>query len=318
MKKFSVILLTYNSSERDLKLTLDSVLQQSMKDYEIIVADDGSKVKNEEYLIGYFKAHDFFEYRILLNVVNQGTVKNYLAAVEIADSEYIKGIGAGDLLYDKNTLEKVYFNMSNNNSKILFGNTVAYYFLDNDKIEYKNMKSPLYKNCYKNYNSIKIKKNMLLYDDFIIGACLFEEREFLKRNLRKLAGAVTYCEDFVRDLAVMEGERIKYIDEYLVFYQYYTGVSTRKKSSSGEKVEIKPERKIFMSYLHKQYPQDKVIRAGLYFIKADEIGLRLLRILCKLRWAPRYPLDFCKAKKRLEPVKNYNGIGIDCGKQTGN
>ncbi|MCS7063994.1 MAG: glycosyltransferase family 2 protein, partial [Methylacidiphilales bacterium] len=49
MPKFSVIIPTYNRAPL-LKQTLDSVLNQSFLDYEIIIVDDGSTDDTWQYL----------------------------------------------------------------------------------------------------------------------------------------------------------------------------------------------------------------------------------------------------------------------------
>ena len=59
MIDISIIIVTYNSKWFELKATIKSVLMQKGINYEIIFADDGSKIKwNEkirEYVIIYIK-----------------------------------------------------------------------------------------------------------------------------------------------------------------------------------------------------------------------------------------------------------------------
>ena len=54
MMDFSVIVLIYNSDTEDLKLTIDSILQQKGITYQIVLADDASSnnalTEAEEYL----------------------------------------------------------------------------------------------------------------------------------------------------------------------------------------------------------------------------------------------------------------------------
>ena len=56
MPKISVIIPIYNS-EKYLEECLDSILNQTLKDIEIIVIDDGSTDNSRQIIEGYEKKH---------------------------------------------------------------------------------------------------------------------------------------------------------------------------------------------------------------------------------------------------------------------
>ena len=55
----SVIIPTFNS-KKFIRECIDSVLNQTYKNIEIIVVDDGSNDNTEDYVRNYFKLNNFF------------------------------------------------------------------------------------------------------------------------------------------------------------------------------------------------------------------------------------------------------------------
>ena len=96
--ELSIVILTYNSSFENLMKTLESSLNQDEINFEIIIADDGSKENHEKEIRDYFLAHDFTNFQLVLNRQNRGTVQNLLSALDVARGEYVKPISPGDLL----------------------------------------------------------------------------------------------------------------------------------------------------------------------------------------------------------------------------
>ena len=62
---FSVIVVTYNAIWDKLKLTLDSIIRQSFENFEIVMADDGSKEDVFDKVEAFFAENNFTRYRIL-------------------------------------------------------------------------------------------------------------------------------------------------------------------------------------------------------------------------------------------------------------
>ena len=68
MKKFSIIVPIYNT-EKYLEKCLDSIVNQTYKDFEIILVNDGSTDNSKEIIKKYIKKYDFIK---LINEKNQG------------------------------------------------------------------------------------------------------------------------------------------------------------------------------------------------------------------------------------------------------
>ena len=104
MPKISIIITVYNSS-KFLKKCLDSIINQSLKDIEIICVDDCSTDNSLEILQEYAKNDD----RIILlqQEKNQGQGVARNKAMQIAKGEYIGFVDSDDWI-ELNTYKKAY------------------------------------------------------------------------------------------------------------------------------------------------------------------------------------------------------------------
>ncbi len=124
MPKISVIIPTYNRAEL-LKPTLDSVLQQSFKDFEIIVVDDGSTDQTEQLLLSYKGKINCFK----IENSGQSYATNY--GIHHAKGEYIALLDSDDL-WDENFLQtSINVLIANGSYDFCYCN---YSYFDEDKI----------------------------------------------------------------------------------------------------------------------------------------------------------------------------------------
>lgn len=99
--KFSIITINYNNY-KGLKKTIESVIDQTYKDYEYIIIDGGSDdgsidiiKKYSHYITYWVSEHD----KGIYNAMNKGIVR--------AKGTYINFMNSGDAFYEKDTLAKV-------------------------------------------------------------------------------------------------------------------------------------------------------------------------------------------------------------------
>lgn len=237
--KFSVIVLTYNPIFSKVKFTLDSIIQQDFDDFEIIVADDGSENNLVPEIEAYFKENNFTNYKFVSNKKNVGTVKNILSALEVAEGKYIRDFGTGDGLYAKDTLQKVYDFLEKSDKEGCFGLMCGYYKDANGDIHRKEFCHPFDIEAYREALSgkdveEKILKNLVLYSDHVSGAAICCRREYFIEYLKKIENYVKYEEDIFQVLAALEGRRLDFFDQYLVWYEMGEGISTQKNSRFAE------------------------------------------------------------------------------------
>lgn len=93
--KVSVIIPVYNS-EKYIERCIESVLNQTFQDFELIVINDGSKDDSQEILEGY--KEKYANKIMLINQENRGVSKTRNKAIQIANGEYIMFIDNDDYI----------------------------------------------------------------------------------------------------------------------------------------------------------------------------------------------------------------------------
>lgn len=92
--KISVIVAAYNA-EKYLEETLDSLLQQSMQDYEVIVVDDGSEDSTGSILESYKERYSILK---VIHQENGGPSSARNTGLGVATGTYVYFFDADDIL----------------------------------------------------------------------------------------------------------------------------------------------------------------------------------------------------------------------------
>jgi len=93
--KVSVCIPTYNYGQY-IGAAIDSVLGQTLQDFEIVISDNASDDDTESIVAGYAARDPRIRY--LRNQTNLGMVANWNRCLELAAGEYVKFLCADDLL----------------------------------------------------------------------------------------------------------------------------------------------------------------------------------------------------------------------------
>lgn len=88
----TVVMPAYNSSEY-LRESIESVLAQTFKDFELLVIDDGSIDNTPQIVRSYMKRDSRVK---LISQTNQGVSATRNRGISLASSEYIAFIDADD------------------------------------------------------------------------------------------------------------------------------------------------------------------------------------------------------------------------------
>ena len=123
MTKVSVIVPVYNG-EKYIEKCLHSLINQTLKDIEIIVIDDGSKDNTNKILQKYKEKIKIIKQK------NLGVATARNKGLEIAIGEYIYFVDSDDWI-EKDTLEKLYSKAIDNNYDCVMCN--FWYINDNKK-----------------------------------------------------------------------------------------------------------------------------------------------------------------------------------------
>ncbi len=222
--QYSVIVASYNSKYEDLITTIDSILIQKDIEFEIIVCDDGSEDSHFTELKKHFEDKNFTEYKLIGDGINRGTVKNVLRGLRVAEGRYAKLIGAGDALYDEDTLRRVREFMIKERTECCFGRVWGFTYRD-DNIVHIPRQIPRDLRAYRKQNTKHIVRNILLCEDWVSGAAIFATTRYYVKYISMLEGTVLYCEDWSTALAILDHRVLKFFDAYVMKYEVSEGVS---------------------------------------------------------------------------------------------
>ena len=110
MPKFSIIITVYNV-EKYLKKCLESIKNQSYKDYEVIIVNDGSTDKSKDIL-------DEYDYKVI-NQKNQGLSVARNNGVKKAKGDYLIFLDSDDYI-EKDLLKEINKSLKNNPDIVRF------------------------------------------------------------------------------------------------------------------------------------------------------------------------------------------------------
>lgn len=216
MKKISVIIPVYNV-EKYLTRCLDSLVKQTVKDFEVIIINDGSTDNSQKIIDKYakygFKSH-FQENS------GQAAARNF--GIEASTGEYILFLD-GDDYYEENTIETLLKQIEDNTDILQFN-----MFVTKGNVDYKEAYSFV---CEDNIDNVK---------KYIVNSpspCdkLFKKSLFLDNNIK------FPINKFYEDLGTipslgMYTKNIKFINNYLYHYVKRTN-STMNKIKYDKRVE---------------------------------------------------------------------------------
>ncbi len=215
MPKVSIIIPVYNVEEY-LRQCLDSVVNQTLKDIEIICVDDCSTDGSYEILQEYASKDDRFV--VLKQEINQGQGVARNRGLDIAKGEYIMFLDPDDW-YELDACESAYNQIIKNNNDLVFFNLT--YFYEKSKT-YKIDIQKLNK-FEKDINNPQIKFSKLDYPFFGNGESVYKiyKREFINANNIRFPN-YRFCEDLVFYAKVITcAKSASILDKSLYYYRIH-------------------------------------------------------------------------------------------------
>ena len=219
----SVIVPVYNA-EPYLDTCLDSLLEQTCRDTEIILVDDGS-TDNSGRMCDLFAKKDA---RIrVLHKENGGASSARNAGLCAATGDYVYFLDSDDRIVPE-LLEKLLADAEEHQSELVFFDAWA---VDEDTgaVSEKNYS---HKEIYQTDTGANLMKKMVANGDFHMGVWqLFYRRSFLDREKLTFVEGIIY-EDFLFVCqAYCLAQKVSYVPEFLYYRLYHAGsVMTAKKT----------------------------------------------------------------------------------------
>lgn len=228
MPKFSIIIPVYNV-EKYLKKCLDGVFNQTYKDYEVIVVNDGTKDNSMDIVKDYNVK--------VINQKNQGLSAARNAGVKKAIGDYLIFLDSDDY-WEKDLLKELSKSLKNNPDLVRFQINEVYE--DGRVIPYQE-------ESFTNLSGPDAFKKIVKYH-FVENACIYAiKRKYYVENKFEFRKD-TLHEDFgLIPLVIMKAKRVNSIN-YLG-YNYLQ----RQGSIMSNKNYEKTKKKVADMYLHYNY-----------------------------------------------------------------
>ena len=226
MALISIAMTTYNG-EKFLRGQIDSILNQTYKDIELIICDDCSKDSTREILKEYEKKDS--RVKLFFNEQNLGFKKNFEKAISLCNGEYV-ALSDQDDVWELNHLEKLLNILGN--ADIACGNAQL--------IDEKGQSLGLKLNQTDGLNYIPEKDNLIYRliagNGAFQGASMLIKRSFFQKALPIPEGVLFHDAWFAAASCFTNG--INYTFDVINNYrQHQTQITSHKKSSYLTKIK---------------------------------------------------------------------------------
>ena len=231
MPKFSIIIPVYNVEEY-LKECLESIINQSFKDFEVICVNDGSTDNSLEILQKYAENDERFK---VLNQENQGQGVARNNALNIANGEYILFVDPDDFI-ELNMLEVLNERLDVQNVDVAFFDYQI--FGENTKTKIVRFMDEMKKIFNLNINdNLVFNWQELVKDNFRYTAMMVWNKvysnKFLKENHIQFAPN-KHAEDHIFSIsATLLANKISCIKKTLYYYRKRSDSSVNKVSENN-------------------------------------------------------------------------------------
>ena len=237
MIKVSVIVPVYNVYDY-LEKCLDSLVNQTLKEIEIIVVNDGSPDNSEEIIARYAK--DYPEKVKAYKKENGGLsdARNY--GIKKAKGEYIGFVDSDDYV-DTKMYEKLYNKAKNDKLDIVLCDTI---------------------NLYEDGKEVLVKSNLHYTDDVVKNYLLSPPMAWLRLYKRELFNDLEFKKGiYYEDLELMPRmvkytKKIGFLDEGLYYYLQRSGSIMKQKEFNNKLLDIFSVLELNKKVLSKEYPEE--------------------------------------------------------------
>lgn len=236
MEKVDILLATYNG-EKYLREQIESILNQSHKDFRLLISDDCSKDLTRTILEEYKNKDSRIE--IFFQENNLGVVKNFEFLLGKVEANYYMFSDQDDI-WKENKIEKSL-------SKIEEGFDLVYSDLE---VVDENL-NVIYESYWKLKGIYdKIKKynnfNSLYLNNFVTGCTMISRKELINKFLPLPNSSKYVLHDYWISLILSQDGKISYIEEPLIKYRQHKNNKVGSKKKSDELKSIDEIRKLFI------------------------------------------------------------------------
>lgn len=242
----SVIIPVYNS-EKVITNTIQSVKEQTYKNIEIIVVDDGS-TDNSLEILNLEKNNDS---RIsVIHTSNKGVSSARNTGVELARGRWVIFVDSDDKI-DSEFVERLVKLGQSYNAELVISGLVFDYVADNEQVnrssEYTVNKSHYINGIHKNSNEFEL----LYSNNYLQSSCgKLYSLSFIKENNLRFRTDISSYEDLLFNLECLEIARKVYIYNMAMYHYIHRNVNS---NSTCYKSDMQRQMLFVSKYLIKIY-----------------------------------------------------------------
>jgi len=207
----TIIIPVYNT-EKYLKECIDSVLNQTYKNYEVIIVNDGSTDSSRNIITNYTALYSNI---VLLEQINKGQGAARNQAIKKAKGKYIYFLDSDDYILP-NTIERLYNNCEDNKLDLIIFDGATFY--DSEIAENIKKKPRYHRNGVYNgiYSGEKLLELLMRKNDFFVSPCLYmlSKETLINNNIFFPEGIIHEDELFTFQLFKCS-ERVAHFDKIL-------------------------------------------------------------------------------------------------------
>lgn len=236
MKKVDILLATYNG-EKYIREQIDSILNQTHKEFRLLISDDGSTDKTRAILEEYKNKDSRIE--VFFQEKNLGVVKNFEFLLGKVEAKFYMFSDQDDI-WKNEKIEKSL-------SKIEEGYDLVYSDLEvvdeNLNVTYES-----YWKLKGIYNKIKKYNNFeaLYLNNFITGCTIISKKELINSFMPLPNTSKFVLHDYWVSLIISQEGKISYIEEPLIKYRQHKNNKVGSKKKTDELKTIDEIRSLFI------------------------------------------------------------------------
>ena len=230
MKTVDILLATYNG-EKYITEQIESILNQTYKDFRLLISDDCSTDNTRQIISEYVKK----DKRIIVYTQkeNIGVVQNFEFLMKKVENDYFMFSDQDDI-WKENKIEITLNKLENANASLVYSDLEV---VDSDlNITYES-----YWKLKGIYQKIKKYNNFdsLYLNNFVTGCTIIAKKELIDKALPLPKNSKYVLHDYWLALIASQEGNIEYVEESLIKYRQHKNnkVGSKKKSDTIEKFE---------------------------------------------------------------------------------
>lgn len=273
----SVAMCTYNG-EKYIKEQIDSILNQSIDNIEIVITDDGSSDNTIEIIYEYMNRDN--RVKLYQNENNLGYVKNFEKAISLCTGEYI-ALSDQDDIWEFNKLEILINKIKNTKNDLVYSNALL---VDANLISFSK------KLIKKNEGFEKNNNLYFIYNNCISGNTIIFTK-VLKEKILPFPDNLSFHDIWISYVASSISSII-FVDEILIKYRQHENNVTNigvKKAKKNYIEKINSKKNSINNLIYKLYNFEQ-------FLKTNNIDKNLRVISDLLKEYKRFEFYFFNFK----------------------